>query len=323
MTRPVIGVLRGGTSHEYDLSLKSGAATLAALREDTYDVRDIFIDKKGSWHAFGKQADPARALAGVDGVVSALHGGIGEDGSVARMLERLGIPYAGSKPGPLALSLSKVATRRVLASSGVRMPSALSFSSDNGLDVDEMARFVFSQFGPPYIVKPVTGGASFGVRYVAAYPDLASAIADALEMFDSALVEEYVIGEEATVGLVDGFRGESLYAFPPAYVERGGMRHLEFSHHLQGQLRHQAPSAFSHAEKEALIECARRAHATLGLSHMSRADMILTKRGPYLLEVNAIPGLYPGSGMAAMLEAVGSSTPEYVMHQIQLARAGA
>ena len=62
MTRTSVGILRGGTSSEYNLSLKTGAAMLAALPEDRYATRDIFIDKRGLWHVRGIATDPVGAL---------------------------------------------------------------------------------------------------------------------------------------------------------------------------------------------------------------------------------------------------------------------
>ena len=63
MSRITVGVLRGGTSHEYNLSLKTGARMLAALPEEKYDARDILIDTHGAWHMRGMPVDPMRALS--------------------------------------------------------------------------------------------------------------------------------------------------------------------------------------------------------------------------------------------------------------------
>ena len=88
MARMSVGVLRGGTSSEYDLSLKTGAAMLAALPETLYDTRDIFIDKQGYWHLRGMPVDAARALSQIDVVLNALHGGVGAV-AVTRDLRRV------------------------------------------------------------------------------------------------------------------------------------------------------------------------------------------------------------------------------------------
>ena len=80
------------------------------------------------------------------------------------------------------------------------------------------------------------------------------------------------------------------------------------------------PSAFSHNEKRALEDAARMAHSFLGLSHYSSADFILTKRGPVLLEVDALPALHEKSALAGVLEAIGSSLREFLEHVLSIAR---
>ena len=318
MARMIVGILRGGTSGEYNLSLKTGAAMLQALPEEKYDVRDILIDKTGLWHLRGSPATPARALAQVDVVLNALHGGVGEDGTVQRLIERVGIPYAGARPQAAGLSLNKNRAREILAQAGVRIPRGVSFSPRNELNTADMAALTFSQFGPPYIVKPAMEGAGSGIRVAATVVDLPDAIGDVLDAFGSALVEEYVRGREASVGVIDNFRNEELYVLPPAHVEREGM-FLGLEPHESGSLRHTVPSPFSYTQKLTLADTARRAHRALGMSHFSRSDIIVTPTAVYLLEVNAIPGLYPGATFPSMLEAVGSSVTEFLEHAIHLA----
>lgn len=322
MARTVVGVLRGGTSNEYGLSLKTGATILGALSEAEFDTRDILIDKTGLWHSRGIPAEPARALAQVDVVVNALHGGVGEDGTVQRILDQLNMPYAGSDALGSSLSLNKIQSGVILKKAGIRMPRAVSFNAQSDMPVREMARAVFSYFGPPYLLKPPYGGASHGILLSASIVDLPHAIADALEAYGAALVEEYIDGDEATVGVIDDFRGQELYALPPARVMYPDAPFLHADHHTNGELRYMVPSDFSDSEKKALMEAARAAHRALGLSHFSRADFIMTKRGPYLLEVNAYPGLHEHAGMPHMLESVGSSVKDFLGHSIALSRRG-
>ncbi len=319
MTRSIVGVLRGGTSNEYALSLKTGAEMLKVLPEDRYDVRDILIDKNGLWHLRGQPATPARALAQVDVVLNALHGGVGEDGTVQRILERAGVSYAGSRASQSALSLNKIRAREVLQKAGVKMPRAITFSIDNGLNTAEMAAVVFSQFGPPYMVKPPGEGGSHGLVLSPTIAQLPDIIGDAIDAYGTALIEEFVRGEEASVGIIENFRDEELYALPPAHVHKDSS-HLLSMHHAEGMLRHSVPSRFSYAQKLSLADVARSAHRALGLSHFSRADIIVAPQGIYLLEVNSIPGLYPSASFPAMLESVGSSVLEFLEHSMRLAR---
>lgn len=321
MARAVVGVLRGGPSSEYDLSLKTGTAILNALPESEYDVRDIFIDKKGYWHARGIPTEPARALAQVDVVINGLHGGPGEDGTVQRIVQTLGVPFTGSSALASGLSLNKILAGVELKKAGIRMPLSVGFTLSSGLNSAEMARFVFQEFGPPYIVKPAREGASHGIVLVATFLALGDAIADVLESFGNAVVQEYIVGDEATVGVIDHFRGEELYALPPArVVYPDDSPFLHFDHHHSGVAHYHVPSDFEAIHKSELIDMARRAHRALGLSGASRSDFIVTPRGPYLLEVNALPGLYSGAAFPAMLDSVGSSTRDYLQHAIALAR---
>ena len=124
-----VGILRGGTSSEYNLSLKTGAAMLAALPEDQFDTRDILVDKRGYWHLRGSPVDASRALSQIDVVLNALHGGVGEDGTVQRIFQRAGVPYAGSSPLPSALSLNKTRAREILQKAGILMPRAVYLQS--------------------------------------------------------------------------------------------------------------------------------------------------------------------------------------------------
>lgn len=318
MARTIVGVLRGGNSGEYNLSLKTGAVMLGALPEERYDVRDILIDKNGVWHLRGMPATPARALAQIDVVLNALHGGMGEDGTVQRILERMGVAYAGSRAHSASASLNKIRAREILGGQGIRLPRGISFSINNELSTGEMARFIFQSFGPPYVVKPPAEGAGRGIRVAHTIIELPDVLGDVLDEFSAALVEEYVVGEEVSVGVIEDFRGEPHYVLPPAYV-RSGRAPISPEHHESGSLQYTVPSPFSHTQKLSIADLARRAHRALDMHHFSRADIKLTRRGPVLLEVNATPGLYQGASFPHMLEAVGSSVREFLEHAIQLA----
>lgn len=321
MARTIVGVLRGGTSNEYNLSLKTGSVILDSLPEEKYETRDIFIDRDGMWHARGLAIEAPRALAQIDVVLNGLHGGVGEDGTVQRVLERSGVAYAGSRARGCGLSLNKTLAREILGKAGIRMPRAVSFTIGNQLSTRDMAEAVFSQFGPPYIVKPQSEGASYGIRIAENLIELPDAIGDVLDEFASVLIEEFVRGEQVSAGVIENFRGQELYALPPLHVLLpSGSRMITYDTHEKSLASHSCPSNLSRAEKQAIEDMARRAHRALGLSHFSRADIILTRRGPYLLEVNALPGFYSGASFPAMLNAVGSSTKEFIEHAVGLAK---
>ena len=316
-----MGVLRGGTSSEYDLSLKTGAAMMAALPEEKYETRDIFIDKAGFWHLRGAPADPSRILAQIDVVLNGLHGGVGEDGTVQRILDRHGVAYAGPRARPASFSNNKFRTYEIVRQAGIAVPHSLVFTVHNDMTTRDMARATFENFGPPYIVKPLHEGASLGVLLAHTIIELPEIIGEILDQFGAAIVQEFIHGEDARVGVIEGFRGQELYALPPAHMLRPeGKRFIDSAARREGSVQHVVPSNFSDSEKRSLEDAARLAHRSLGLSHYSRADFILSHGKPYLLEVTGLPGLYAGAAFPQMLEAVGSSVPEFLEHAIALAR---
>lgn len=321
MTRTIVGVLRGGPSNEYNLSLKTGAAILNALPEDSYETRDIFVDKQGTWHLHGTPATPARALSQLDVVLNAMHGGPGEDGTVGRIVERAGVAYVGSQPSATWLSQNKIRAREALTAAGIKMPQAVSFSLNDNLNTAQMAQQAFAKFAGPYVVKPALSGSSYGVRLVPTLHQLPDAIGDVLDEYGTALVEEYIQGREASVGVIENFRNEDLYVLPPAHVIwPEGAKHLDSQAHEEERVRYQSPSSFSFEEKAKLADMARAAHVALGMRHFSHANIKLTPNALYLLEVDAIPHLYEAASFPIMLESIGSNLPAFLDHVIQLAK---
>ena len=188
------------------------------------------------------------------------------------------------------------------------------------MNTSDMAEVVFSTIGPPYVVKPPAEGSSQGIRIANTVIELPDALGDTLDQYGSVLVEEYLIGAHATVAVLEHFRQEPLYVFPPAHIDLP-KRVLYFdptSETVSG--RHIVPSRFPQDIKMQIAEIARRAHEALRLAHYSDADFVVTRRGPFLLEVNALPGLHDRSAIPHMLEAVGSSLREFLEHLIHLAR---
>lgn len=320
MTRTVVGVLRGGPSHEYDVSLKTGASILNALPEDQYNVHDIFIDRAGQWHHFGRPVEPMRALHSMDVVVNGLHGAYGEDGTVQRLLELSGVPYTGPRPEAAALSMHKQRTKELLRRAGVRVPNGLFFALPTDATTGDMTMEVFHTFAPPYIVKPSSSGSSVGVYLASTINDLNNLLGDALDDHQSVLIEEYIPGAEATVGVVNHFRGEEVYALPPIEIilDRKPLFDYGTKYHLD--TKELCPSTFSHDIKRQLEKAARTAHQVLGLTHYSRSDFRVHPRGPvYFLETNSLPGLTETSLIPKALQAVGSSLKEFLTHVINRA----
>lgn len=318
--RTVVGVLRGGPSSEYEVSLKSGASVLEALPKDKYDARDIFIDRTGTWHNRGIAADPVKALAGVDVAFTTIHGEYGEDGQLHEILDPLGIPYTGADKLSSVLSFNKARTKEAAAKLGVKVAHGVVIEP-NG-EYEAVAHDLFRSFPHPAIVKPVIGGSLVGTSIVRTYHDLAPALARAAVVSPKVLVEEFIAGREATVGVVDHFRGERAYALMPVEIVPPTGKFFDFENKYNGQTLERVPGNFTDQEKYELERLAKLVHENLGMTHYSRSDFIVSKRGIYFLEVNsaAAVGLTNQSLLPKALAAVGSSLSHFVEHVVELAR---
>ncbi len=328
-----VGVIRGGISGEHDVSLASGAQVLSHLRGDKMNNRytpvDIFIDRGGVWHINGIPTNLDKIVNKVDVIVNALHGDYGEDGKVQQELEQWGIPYTGSGPFASALGYNKLLAKQEFEKLGIKTPRHILFSAyqedfDGPRDkyATQKAREVWGRFSPPWIVKPLTGGSSMGVFVCKTFQSLVDAFKVGVNEKVSVLVEEFINGKEATVGVIDNFRNKKVYTLPPIEI-RIPKTSTFFDNDIKynGQSQEICPGNFTEEEKKELERLAALIHSGLDLSHYSRSDFIIhPNRGIYALEVNTLPGLTSESLMPKALSAVGSTMPEFIEHIIKLAR---
>lgn len=318
-----MGVLRGGPSSEYEVSLKSGANILSALNQEKYEPVDIFIDRSGQWHLHGAPVLPERALRGIDVAFNIVHGEYGEDGTLQRILEAFNVPYTGPDARVASLAFNKHRTKEAAAGFGVKVAHGVLVDSAKITDVHKTALNIFRAMPHPMLVKPVIGGSSVGMTKVEHFEALPFALERAFAVSPQALVEEFIAGREATVGVIEDFRNEKAYALMPIeIVPPPGSPFFDYDAKYGGQTIERVPGNFSADEKRALTDAARAVHEGLGIGHYSRSDFIVSKRGVYFLEVNSAPaiGMTHESLFPKALNAVGASVPHFLDHVITLAR---
>ena len=319
MNKIRVGVLRGGPSSEYDVSLKTGAAVMSALDERGYDVRDIFIDREGKWNFRGSAKEPCDILCHIDVAFLALHGEYGEDGSVQRLLDQFAIPYTGSRALPSAFAMNKAYTKRAVEKFGIRTPRYRTL--DVSTDIREQILGILRDFALPVIVKPARCGSSVGLTLAESEEMLSEGIRKAFEYGRQVLIEEYINGREATCGVIDRFRGEGVYSLLPVEIipDHSG-RLFDYESKYSGKSKEICPGNFTAEESSELQRIARAVHEGMDLSDYSRSDFIISPKGIYFLEVNTLPGLTPESLLPKSLTAVGSSLPDFLEHVVGLAR---
>ena len=319
MSKIRVGVLRGGPSSEYEVSLNSGNAVLSHLPPDIYDVRDFFIDKKGSWHFKGVEREPSDLMDHMDVAFIALHGEFGEDGGVQRLLDRFGVPYTGSKAFESAITMNKAETKNRVRQLGVKMPRDRIVGV--GIDTHEQIRDVMRSLSFPMIVKPVRAGSSVGMSFVRDPDELLEGIRKAFAISSRVLIEEYIEGREATCGVIEQFRGEPLYSLLPIeIIPQNDTRLFDYEAKYSGTTKEVCPANFSSDTSRELERLAKDIHRKLGLRHYSRSDFIVAPDGVYFLETNTLPGLTEESLLPRSIKAVGSSLPEFLDHVVTLAR---
>jgi D-alanine-D-alanine ligase len=312
-------VLRGGPSSEFEVSLKSGKAVIEKLK-DKYFIKDCIIDKKGNWIIDGIILDPKKALLDIDLVFNAMHGEYGEDGTVQNLLENLGAKFTGPNSFGAKMSINKATSKKIYRNLGIKTPLAILIERTENLD--NLAINLFRSFPMPMVLKPIDKGSSVGVTIARDYKSLIDSLRSLFVYHDKLLVEEYIAGKEATLGVIQEFRNKNIYSLMPIEIRKPSHKDFfDYEAKYSGVSLELCPGEFSLNEKEELSEMARLAHKNLGLRHYSRSDFIIhPKRGIYILETNSLPGLTEESLMPKGVKAVGSSFEEFLDHVIDLAK---
>ena len=315
-----VGVLRGGPSSEYEVSLKTGQSVLKHLPENKYQPVDILITKDGTWHIAGLPVTPTQAASQVDVFFNAMHGEYGEDGTVQKILDNLLMPYTGSGAFASALGMQKHQAKEYFKREGIKLPRHLLVRY--GDDLAAKAKEIFNTMGPPWIIKPADRGSSVGVFKVKLLEELPHFLEKAFDASPTILVEEFIRGVEATCAVVEGLKGEDLHALSPIEIRPAANREL-FDYEAKysdDQTKEICPGNFTPEETLKLKELAKAAHRSLGLRHYSRADFIVSpNRGIYLLEINTLPGMTAASLTPKALAVDGIGYSEFLDHVLNLA----
>lgn len=298
-----VGVLMGGRSAEREVSLRTGAAVLKALRR--LGERAVPIDAAG---------DLPRELArrGVGVAFIALHGRGGEDGTVQGLLECLGVPYTGSGVLASALAMDKKQSKLVFRALGIPTPAFEVFTRP---ERGRARPARLAQLAPPVVVKPANEGSSVGMAVVGSRAGLGRALAAAFRHDAEAIVERYLPGRELTVGVLDD------QALPAVEVRpRSGLYDYR-SKYTAGMTEYLAPAPITARLAARLGVLAVAAHRALGCRGASRVDFRLDQRGrASVLEVNTIPGMTETSLLPKAAAAAGIGFDELVARILRSAR---
>ena len=255
-----IAVFMGGTSSEKEISLRSGEAVLESLQRQGYDAYGVVLDETNQVTAFLENDYDLAYLV--------LHGGNGENGKIQAVLDILGKKYTGSGVLASALTMDKNKTKQIAESVGIRVPKSYR-------DLESIERF-------PVIIKPVDEGSSKGL-FLCNNKEEAG---EALKKLRKPIIEDYIVGEELTVGVLNGKALGVLKIIPQADV-----LYDYDSKYAKGGSIHEFPAKIEDKSYKEAMKIAERIHKEFKMKGISRSDFILSEGKLYFLEVNSSPGM--------------------------------
>ena len=283
---PVIAVLGGGKSREARVSVESAEALEKNLREGGWATRLYLLEQDGLPEALRPQQHI---------VFPALHGGFGEDGRLQKACEEKGLVYAGSGGGACKICLSKSLTKDLARRVGVRVaPGFLWRQGDRPLESAE----VVESLGTKLIIKPENEGSSLDVQCLETVEAIEGALGKLRERGGAWLVESYLMGEEVNVGWLNGT------LLPPVSPQVEGV--FTYEKKYEASVVKSRWSSTFEVEKR-LRDSAEKTFNVCGCRDFARADFIIQQKLPYLLEVNALPGLAEGSSFRRGMQIAGIS----------------
>lgn len=302
-----VAVLQGGRSLERSVSLRSGARVAEALAGLGHEVEELDLSHELVSHLEESRPDVA---------FIALHGIEGEDGTVQSLLELLGIPYTGPRVAACQRCMDKVLAKHILRENGLPTPDWVTYSEEAIRDFGAATTFAaaIERVGLPLVVKPASQGSSLGIKVVTEAERLPDALITALSYDSRALLERWIPGRELAVSVL----GEQALPIVEAIPKESNTYDFAARYEIGGA-EFTCPADLTGEQAAEVERVALAAYEALGCSGFSRVDVILSDDGPWILEVNAIPGLTETSLLPQAAEAGGIPFDELVERLIDLA----
>lgn len=285
-----IAVLAGGMSSEAEVSMRSGKGCYEALKRLGYDNTELVIVDENIAETLKR--------GNYDFAYNALHGKYGEDGCIQGLLEIFKIPYTGCGVMASSVCMNKEYTKRILSISK-EIPLIKSVFVKKGEDVKKATQGL----NYPLITKPVSEGSSFGMTKVNTPDELEKAYQEAIKYNDDVLIEEYLVGICATVGVLQGEDG--LFATEILELRPKNEWYDYEAKYTKGMTEFILPAELSDDMTKKVKEIAVKAFEIAGCSSVSRVDFLIVGDIPYVLEINTSPGMTETSDLPAQADAMG------------------
>ena len=316
-----VAVIMGGSSSEYDISIKSGHMVMQHLSADKYDVYEVHI-RKESWVVIRNDQEYEldkndfsvtieKEKIQFDIVFNAVHGTPGEDGAILAYLEILNIPHTSASFDKMALTFNKKNTISVVRSYNIPTAKSVFLHKNDTIDVEN----IITQVGLPCFVKPNRAGSSYGITKVYTFDDLLPAIETAFKEDKEIIIEEFLNGREFSVGV---FKYNGKINVLPITEIISENDFFDFEAKYLGKSQEITPAKLPNYLYKKIQEVAIRVYKVLDLEGISRAEYILVDEVPYFLEINMVPGLTNASIFPQQVAAAQLSLQELFENIIEM-----
>ncbi len=344
MEKKKIGIIFGGKSPEYDVSLESAYSVITNINKEKYDITLIGITKQGNWYKYegeieniknntwekeGKctktfistnpddkgiiEIENNNKLIKLDAIFPVLHGSNGEDGTVQGLIALSGIPLIGCDILSSSLCMDKHLSHKLVESYGIKVAKSIVINDKaKQKEIEEKLK----QLKYPLFVKPMRAGSSFGITKVESENEIEGAIKEALKYDTEIIIEENIEGieigcailgnEELTVGEIDEIElSKGFFNYTEKYTLKTSKIHV--------------PARIEKSISDEAKETAKKIYKILKCKDFARVDMFLTPKGEiYFNEINTIPGFTSHSRYPSMMKQVGINFEQLLDKLIEL-----
>lgn len=309
-----IAIITGGNSAEAGVSVKSAGVIQKHLSSEKYNSFLIYIDGSTWTYKHENQEYPIdkndfslninNIKVSFDLVFVAIHGTPGEDGKIQSYFDLIGLPYTTSNSFECGLSFNKAMTNTYLRQFDIPCGKAIYLLEGDTIDQEQ----IVNEIGFPCFVKPNEAGSSFGISKVNSINEIEKAVANAFKHDKKVIIEEFLDGVEVTCCVHD-FESQ-LTAFPLTEIVSEN-DFFDYEAKYEGKSDEITPARISTEDALTITETTKRIYRLLELKGVARADYILRKGTPYLIEINTVPGVSEESLVPQQAKAHGMELSEF------------
>ena len=315
-----IAVVFGGYSSEYEVSVKSGKFIYDNLKDNSdWNVYEVCISKNNKTVKFKESIfdldyenfsfNIDNEIIKPDAVFNIIHGDPGENGVLAKILERNNIPQTGCNNYVSQLTFNKKKYIEFVEKLNIPCSKQVLIKKKDNINISKILETIII----PCIVKPNNGGSSIGVSKVNYEDELENKIKIAFKEGDEVLIENFLDGQEVSVGVIN--RDDKRIILPITEIISENEL-FDYNAKYLGESQEITPGNISDQAKELIHQYINTIYDNIELDGITRSEFIIVNQIPYILETNTIPGFTKQSIVPQQIEVQGLSIKEIRINQI-------